>query len=153
MEQHPVPQDITGFQFKLIGDMTVKQFVYLAGGLVIAFVISRLNIISVIKYPLLAVFGIGGAALAFLDVGKRPLDRIVLSFFKSVYRETRFIWKKTPQIPDILLETPNINKARLGTMKPRIPQNNIDLFCRPEIFVYRKFQLWRHILLQTSLLF
>ncbi|EKD47460.1 MAG: hypothetical protein ACD_66C00049G0001, partial [uncultured bacterium] len=28
MEQHPVPQNVTGFQFKLIGDITLKQFAY-----------------------------------------------------------------------------------------------------------------------------
>lgn len=105
MEQHPVPQDITGFQFKLIGDMTVKQFVYLAGGIVIAFVISRLDIHVFVKYPLLAFFAIGGAALAFLDVGRRPLDRIIASFFRSVYRDTRYVWKKSPLVPDILQES------------------------------------------------
>ncbi|MBI4999469.1 hypothetical protein HZB97_01715 [Candidatus Gottesmanbacteria bacterium] len=30
MEQHPVHQNITSFQFKLIGDMTIKQFLFLA---------------------------------------------------------------------------------------------------------------------------
>src|SRR5438045_3308890 len=38
MENHPIPQDVTGFQFKLIGEMTVKQFAYLAGGVVLAWV-------------------------------------------------------------------------------------------------------------------
>lgn len=143
MEQHPVPQDITGFQFKLIGDMTVKQFVYLAGGLVVAFIIYHLNIIVFVKYPLLALFAGGGAALAFLDVDKRPLDRIVASFFRSVYRDTRYIWKKSPQVPEILEQssffappptsqtnipsTPNKQKLEefLHSL-PQKPKTNID---------------------------
>ena len=32
IEQHPIPQDVAGYKFRLIGDMTLKQFIWLAGG-------------------------------------------------------------------------------------------------------------------------
>ena len=38
MDNHPIPQDVTGFQFRLIGDMTIKQFAYLAGGMILAWI-------------------------------------------------------------------------------------------------------------------
>ena len=34
LQQHPVPQHIASYEFKLIGDMTIKQFAYLAGGII-----------------------------------------------------------------------------------------------------------------------
>src|SRR3989338_4380812 len=39
MDAHPVPQDVNSFQFRLIGDMTIKQFTYLASGLGIAYML------------------------------------------------------------------------------------------------------------------
>jgi len=36
MEQHPIPQQISSYQFKLVGDMTLAQFGKAAGGIVIA---------------------------------------------------------------------------------------------------------------------
>ena len=41
MQQHPVPRNVTGFQFKLVGDMTLKQFGYLAGGVVMGYIAFR----------------------------------------------------------------------------------------------------------------
>ena len=38
MDAHPIPQNVTSFQFKLVGEMTLKQFLYLATGMVIAYI-------------------------------------------------------------------------------------------------------------------
>ena len=35
METHPVPQNISSYEFRLVGDMTLKQFLYLAGGILL----------------------------------------------------------------------------------------------------------------------
>lgn len=94
MQQHPVPQDITGFKFRLIGDMTVKQFAFLAAGFILAFVFYTLNIWPFLKWPLI-LLSIGfGASAAFVPVQERPLDVWVLNFIKSIYRPTQFSWKK-----------------------------------------------------------
>ena len=39
MQQHPVPQNVTQYQFRLVGDMTLKQFLELAGGMLLAYLI------------------------------------------------------------------------------------------------------------------
>jgi len=31
MEQHPIPQQISSYEFKLVGEMTLKQFLKAAG--------------------------------------------------------------------------------------------------------------------------
>lgn len=102
MKQHPVPQHIASYQFRLIGEMTVKQFLELALGLVGAWLLFSLKISPIIKFPLAFLSGITGAALAFLPLEERPLDRWILSFFRSVYSPTQYLWKKSNPIPDIL---------------------------------------------------
>ncbi|KKR52786.1 MAG: hypothetical protein UT88_C0021G0001, partial [Candidatus Woesebacteria bacterium GW2011_GWD2_40_19] len=38
MEQHPIPQNISSYQFRLVGDMTLKQFFQLAGGFLVGLI-------------------------------------------------------------------------------------------------------------------
>lgn len=102
MKQHPVPQHIASYQFRLIGEMTLKQFLELVGGIIIAFIIYRLHLPAIFKWPLVLLTGLTGVALAFLPIEERPLDTWIVNFFKSVYSPTQYLWKKNPPIPDIL---------------------------------------------------
>jgi len=103
MQQHSVPQNVTQYQFRLVGDMTLKQFLELAGGLVLAYLFYASNLIVVIKWPfaLLSIFF--GIALAFFPIEERPLDVWIINFLKSIYAPTRYIWKKTNKVPQIFL--------------------------------------------------
>lgn len=94
MEQHPVPQDITGFEFKLVGDMTLKQFGYLAGGAIVAVLVFFSGLPVFVKWPLIAIFAFLGVAFAFMPIEERPLDKWVVNFIKSIYSPTLFSWKK-----------------------------------------------------------
>lgn len=101
MENHPIPQDITGFKFKLIGSITVKQFMYLLGGGVIAAIIfflifpkSSLVIFLGIKLPLSMLFAGTGAALAFLPVDGRPLDKMIINFIRTIPSENMYIYRR-----------------------------------------------------------
>lgn len=96
MDNHPIPQDITGFQFKLIGNMTIRQFVYLAAGVVVAFFIFFiLPIPFLIKLPLSIIFLIIGASFAFVPISGRPMDTMVSNFFKALSAQTQYIYQKT----------------------------------------------------------
>ena len=96
-EQHPVPQQISAYQFRLVGDMTLKQFFQLAGGGVIALLIYSAPIASFIKWPLVIISALLGAALAFLPLEERPLEQWVVAFFRSVYSPTMYRWTKPRQ--------------------------------------------------------
>jgi len=100
MEQHPVPQNVTTFQFRLIGDMTLKQFGYLAGGSILAYLCYKLPLPFVFTWPLAVLFFLTGVGFAFVPVEERPMDVWVLSFFKSVYSPTLFIWQKGRPAPE-----------------------------------------------------
>lgn len=94
MEQHPIPQQISSYQFRLVGDMTLKQFFQVAAGALISLLIYSTNLYPLIKWPLI-IFSFGfGAALAFLPFEERPLSRWILAFFKSIYSPTIFLWQR-----------------------------------------------------------
>lgn len=99
MEQHPVPQNVTTFQFRLIGDMTIKQFGYLIAGGILAVIAYKLPLPFVITWPLTGAFAFLGVGFAFIPVEERPMDVWVFSFFKSIYSPTQYIWShdQTPQ--------------------------------------------------------
>ena len=95
MENHPIPQDITGFQFKLIGDMTIKQFAYLAAGVILGWITFILPIFILIKLPIALVFIGLGVASAFLPIEGRPFDVMISNYFKALFNPTRYIYQKT----------------------------------------------------------
>lgn len=95
MEQHPVPQNVTTFQFRLIGDMTIKQFGFLAGGAILAYISYKLPLPFFFSWPLTTVFALGGIGFAFVPIEERPMDVWVLSFIKNVYSPTIFTWEKS----------------------------------------------------------
>jgi len=116
MENHPIPQDITGFQFKLIGDMTVKQFAYVAGGVFIAWLFYLTPLIVFIKIPLMLLFGSSGAALAFLPVDGRPMDTMIKNFFKAVFAPTQYVYQKTGG--QLFQDTSSFQKKPLSSETP-----------------------------------
>lgn len=94
MEQHPIPQQITSYEFKLVGEMTLKQFLKAAGGIVIMLLINSSKMVFFIKWPLMLLFGAGGLAMAFLPYQDRPLETWILAFIKSIYSPTIYTYKK-----------------------------------------------------------
>lgn len=94
MEQHPIPRQITSFEFKLIGFMTLKQFLYLVifGPLgYIVFILFPLPLLNVILGILIA--GLG-AALAFLPINDRPLDIWIRNIWKRLNSPTQYTYHK-----------------------------------------------------------
>lgn len=103
MQQHPIPQNVTQYQFRLVGDMTLKQFLELALGLLLAYLFFASNLIFIIKWPLVILSILFGAGLAFFPIEDRPLDQWIINFIKSIYAPTRFTWQKTNKIPRLFL--------------------------------------------------
>lgn len=94
MENHPIPQDVTGFKFKLIGSVTVKQFLYLLGFGILTTIAFVLDINFFLRIPLMLFFASIGAALAFLPIEGRPMDVMIANFAKKIPAENRFIYRK-----------------------------------------------------------
>ncbi len=94
MEQHPIPQQITSYEFKLVGEMTLRQFGKAAGGIIIALLINASGVVFFVKWPLMFLFAGGGLAMAFLPFQDRPLETWMMSFLRSIYSPTIYTWKK-----------------------------------------------------------
>lgn len=93
MENHPIPQDITGFQFKLIGDMTVKQFAYLASGSIFAWLIFSLPLTYLIKLPFSSLSVLFGISFAFLSISGRPMDTMIFNFIRATFSPTKYVYQ------------------------------------------------------------
>ena len=96
MEPHPIPQNVTSFEFHLVGDMTLKQFMYLATGSAIAYFlfVFLAPIYPLVAWPLIIISALAGVAFAFLPINSRPLDHWVKAFLKAVYSPTKRRWEK-----------------------------------------------------------
>ena len=102
MEQHPVPQHIASFEFKLFGNMTVRQFVTLAIPMSLAAAIFFSGLPSLIRYPLSLVIGLFAFFAALVPINGRPLDKWFVSFIRAIMSPTQRVWVKEPKIPEFL---------------------------------------------------
>jgi hypothetical protein len=108
MDNHPIPQDITGFQFKLIGKMTIRQFIYVAVGAIIAwFVFFILELPFMVSLPIAGISLGLGAMIAFVPVDGRPMDTMIRNFVNALISPTQFIYQKNipPQTENSMTST------------------------------------------------
>jgi hypothetical protein len=101
MDNHPVPQNISSYEFRLVGDMTLKQFLQLAAGIIMAVILVNLQLLPIIKYSLALISVLLGFLMAFIPINGRPFTSWLVAFFKAIYSPTEYIW-----IPDSALKPP-----------------------------------------------
>lgn len=97
MEQHPLPRQITSFEFKLIGFMTLHQFIYLLVFVPMGFALYKIipiGILNVIGGLIIASIGV---LLAFLPVNDRPLDVFIKNLYKRLTSPTQYLYRKSNQ--------------------------------------------------------
>jgi hypothetical protein len=88
----PVPQFID-VEDKIFGPLTFKQFIYLAGGGGLAFVVLKL-VPSFFLGILLAIPLAGlGLGLAFVKVNSKPLINLLEAAFNYGVNDKLYIWK------------------------------------------------------------
>lgn len=97
IEQHPIPQDVAGYKFRLVGEMTLMQFMWLAIGIILALLIYSSPIPFFFKYPIATIMACLGAGIAFIPVEGRSLDKWLVAFIKSIYAPTIFTWQKVEE--------------------------------------------------------
>lgn len=122
MEQHPVPQQISSYQFHLVGDMTLKQFLELAGGVLVGVLIYATALPTIIKLPLILISVAIGGAMAFIPFEDRPLEQWFVALFRSIYSPTIFSWQRIPVPTKIFQdETVGGETSQPVFAKPKIP--------------------------------
>lgn len=134
MEQHPIPQQISSYQFKLVGDMTLKQFFQVAGGALVGLIIYSTGLHGLIKWPLILISVGLGAAMAFLPFEERPLEKWIIAFFRSIYSPTVYKWKKLDRPPVYFTQdkstipavTTNVSEEYLKSIPQSATDKNLE---------------------------
>jgi hypothetical protein len=93
--RYQVPQFIE-IEDKIIGPLTIKQFVYLAGGAGMSFIAYRFLTLF-LALPIIAVIIALSLALAFYKVNNRNFIDLMESVFSFYTKERLYIWKKEPK--------------------------------------------------------
>src|SRR3990167_9905769 len=94
MDQHPVPRQITTFEFKLIGFMTLKQFIYLLIFLPLGYIVYQAVPIPLVNILLAIVIGAFGPIIAFVPFNDRPVDVVLKNLFKRLTSPTQYFFHK-----------------------------------------------------------
>ena len=95
MEQHPIPQQISSYEFKLVGEMTLKQFLKAGAGILLAIIINALPIVTILKWPLILLVAGTGIEIAFVPFNDRPLEVWIGAFVKAIYKPTIYLYKRS----------------------------------------------------------
>lgn len=94
MDQHPIPRQITTFEFKLIGFMTLKQFLYLVIFFPIGFIVYKIIPFPFINILLGVLIGIVGIVFAFLPIQDRPMEVWIRNLIKRLSSPTQYMYHK-----------------------------------------------------------
>ncbi len=94
MEQHPIPRQITTFEFKLIGFLTIKQFMYLVIFIPLGLIVYYIFPVPLLNILLGVITGLLGVAFAFLPINDRPLDVWIINFFRRMTSPTQYLFHK-----------------------------------------------------------
>jgi PrgI family protein len=109
--QFKVPQFLD-IEDKIFGPFTFKEFVYLAGGAGLCFVIYRLLGLVLGVIPILAVAGFS-LALTFYRPNNKPFINMIEAGFGYFSQSKLYIWKRRQKkITDDKLQTTNEGQKR-----------------------------------------
>lgn len=102
MDQHPIPRQITTFEFKLIGFMTLKQFLYLVIFFPIGYIVYSILPVPFLNILLGIVVAVIGILFAFVPIQDRPLEIWIRNFIKRLNSSTQYMYKKKNDTVSIL---------------------------------------------------
>ncbi|MFA6981709.1 MAG: PrgI family protein [Patescibacteria group bacterium] len=124
--QHAIPQNFMDVEFKIIGSLTMRQFLYLlvffgTGYLVWRFGVSPLRLVVTI---ILVFIGLG---LAFVPLEERGLDEWIVNFFKSIYSPSQRVWRKEPEVPSAFTaQSMDVVNQELITLAPTSSRRKLE---------------------------
>ncbi|MDP3772086.1 MAG: PrgI family protein [bacterium] len=127
MRQYQVPQFIT-VEDKVIGNyLTVKQFLFIGGG-ILNIIILRNFLAPFLFYPLALLIGAASASLAFVRIGEQPLPTVVKNALYYFFHPRIYIWRKEQLPPRILSRTQTEQKKHAETIVtlPKLSQSKLS---------------------------
>lgn len=128
MDQHPIPKNVLTVEFKLFGALSVRQFLRVLVGCLIALALYALPVHPIIKYPGIIISILVGAGSALLP----GFDVRLSGLLKSVFVSPRYVWKKNVNVPEVLsdLAKPANNtkdSSRKATKSGPVDQDDLSI--------------------------
>jgi len=125
--QHPVPQNVMDVEFRVIGDLTIRQLMYLFAGMVTVYLFYKTGLPTFWKYIFISISGALSIAVAFIPIQERGLDKWLVSFIKAMIAPTQMVWRKTYSPPAYFLaDYAEIIKNEIITLTPAKSRNKLD---------------------------
>ena len=120
-----VPQFID-VEDKIFGPLTLKQFIYLAGGGGLSFLLYIfIHNLFLSLLPIVLVMAFS-ATLAFFRVNNKPFINVMESAFKYFVGKKLYIWKKEEKQQPLSTETAvNEAKSYASVMVPKISDSKL----------------------------
>jgi hypothetical protein len=143
--QFQVPQYID-IEDKLVGPLTFPQFIYLAGGAGLGFLLYRVIPNPTIGFLIALPVVLFAIALAFWKINRRPFLTMLQYAITHVFRPKLFIWKNlgtkrkkkkhTDAKKEVISDTPQLTESRLKdlTWSLDVQQEEKDALERPDSF-------------------
>jgi hypothetical protein len=129
--QHPIPQNFMDVEFKIVGDFTVRQFIYLCATGLPCYFIYQAPLQGFLKTIGVLFFGILGIILVFVPIDDRSADVWIVNFFRAVYGDSRRVWRKTPKVPKTLtLEAIKIVQGEMITLAPTASRRKLEEYLK-----------------------
>ena len=119
MDQHPIPRQITTFEFKLVGFLTIKQFIYLLVFTVLGVIVYALTPIPLLNYLFGFLTGGVGLAFAFVPINDRPMEVWIKNLIKRLTSPTQYTFKKENKPPAVLINA-------VSSAPPKIVATHLD---------------------------
>lgn len=117
-----VPQFIE-VEDKIFGPLTLKQFIYIAGGAGLAYAVYRLLDSLVLAFiPVLLILSIS-AALAFYKINNKPFIIVMEAAFKYFFSSKLYIWKKSEK--EKVITADQEAKQYASIMVPKISDSKL----------------------------
>lgn len=125
MAQYQVPQFIE-VEDKIFGPLTIKQFIYLAGG-------AGVSALFIFALPIPRFFGIVlslpvaglALALAFLRINDRPFIDTMEAAFSYFTKEKLYLWQKKDTLPTEQEKSEAVTGASYRDALPKVTQSRL----------------------------
>lgn len=103
MNEHPVPRQITSFEFKLIGFLTLRQFGYVILFAAISFLCYFITPVPYLNFAMAAIPAIIGIFVVFVPYNDRPIDVWIKNFVRKMFWPSQYYYIKKNQVPGFLM--------------------------------------------------
>ena len=125
--QFKVPQFID-MEYKVFGNLTFKQFAYLAGGAGIIYISIKVLPVIVSLFLVPAVAGLA-LALTFVKINEKPFAHILEAFIKYRLNARLYLWKKQEgkKAPDQETQKPDLAHTTLTESKLKTLSWSLDV--------------------------